>query len=264
MKEVVFTDLFEPFFNKMGLRSFDDFFNYSGGQTVNKNSRRDVRRLTFQSEGKTRIFYLKRFHKPHIKDMLFTLTSFGRPCSQAECEFRNANLLLQNGIDTYKPACSGWHSVCGIERRSFLITEQLKSRNFTDFLAENWRQLTEDEKQNIIVSMAKTVRKIHDARICLPDLYLWHLFISRQAGRYDFAVIDLHRARHSVKNRNELLKNLGRLHHSMSDKHFDDRQRRLLIESYAGDNWPGGIDNLIAKVERFSAAVSAKRNPKPY
>ena len=264
MQEVIFTNSFEPFFAELGLRSFDDFFNYSGGQTVNKNNKRDVQRLAFESDGQTRIFYIKRFCKPHIKDMLFTLTAFGKICSQAECEFTNANLLLQNGIDTYKPACFGWRTVCGIERSSFFVTEQLKSQNFTDFLAENWQQLTEDEKQKIITSIAGTVRKVHDARISLPDLYLWHLFVSRDAGRYDFAVIDLHRMRHNVKNRNELLKNLGRLHHSMTDKYFDDRLRRLLIESYAGSDWQGSIEALIKKVEKFSAAVSAKRKPKPY
>lgn len=265
MQKVIFANSFEPFFAELGLKSFDDFFNYSGGQTVNKNNKRDVQRLTFQSEGQTRIFYIKRFHKPHIKDILFTLAAFGKICSQAECEFRNANLLLQNGIDTYKPACFGWRTVCGIERGSFFVTEQLKSQNFTDFLAENAQQLTDDEKQKIITSIARTVRKVHDAAISLPDLYVWHLFVSRdENNRYNFAVIDLHRMRHNVKNRNELLKNLGRLHHSMTDKYFDNRLRRLLIESYAGSEQPCGIDSLIAKVEEFSAAVSAKRNPKPY
>ena len=69
---------------------------------------------------------------------------------------------------------------------------------------------------------------------------------------------------HNTKDKNKQIKNLGRLDHSMTDKYFDDNLRKLLVESYAGDDWPSPIDKLYRKVSKDSAAVSSKRNPKPY
>jgi len=40
--KIVFTDTWQKFFADFGLKTFDDFFNYSHGQTINKNNKRDV------------------------------------------------------------------------------------------------------------------------------------------------------------------------------------------------------------------------------
>lgn len=265
MEKVVFANSYEAVFAGLGLKSFDDFFGYAHGKTINKNNKREVMRIALQIEDSNKVFYIKRFNKPHFKDMLFTLTNFGGICSQAACEYKNTIILLRNGIETYRPACFGEQSKFGIEQRSFFITEELKSQCFTDFLAEKWSRLPLDEKEKIVTAIAKTIRKAHAVSISLTDLYVWHLFISQtRAGQYDFAVIDLHRMKHNVKSADQLLENLGRLHHSMTDKYFDASLRRLLITSYAGDNWPSDLNTLIAKVEKLSKKVSAKRNPKPY
>jgi hypothetical protein len=267
MEEIVFVNSHEQAFAKFGLSSFDDFFNYAGGKRVNKNTKRDVQMLTFDTETGRKVFFLKRFHKPHLKDILFAAAHSGRLCSQAECEWQNAKLLLERGIQTFETVCYGHRTVCGIERQSFLVTEELKGRPLSDFVAENWSGLSRSRKEKIITSAAQAIRRIHNAGISLPDLYLWHIFISPTdsgSNDYDFAFIDLSRMKHNVTNPNEQIKNLGRLHHSMVDKYFDEPIKRLLITSYAGDDWPGGIEDLTAKVEKYSAKVSGKRGPKPY
>ena len=154
----------------------------------------------------------------------------------------------------------------GIEKKSFFVTEKIKGPCFADFVAQNWLQLERKQKEKIITCLGRMFRKIHNAGISLPDLYVWHIFLTAEADseKSDFAVIDLHRMKRNVTNKNEQLKNLGRFHHSMIEKYFSNDDRGLLIEAYAGNNWPESIDKLKGKIEKHSRKVSAKRNPKPY
>ena len=266
MERIIFADLWESFFAGYGLKSFDDFFGYSRGQTINTNSKRDVVMFTLGEGAKQKRFFMKRFHNPHFKDMLFTRGSFGGFCSQSRCEWENTNLLLSNGVDTYRPSCYGERTKWGIEKESFSITEELAGQCLTDFISANWPQLTQPQKEEIVAGMAKAIRRIHDAGISLPDLYVWHIFIkqSENSSRWEFAFIDLHRMSHNVTCRNKQIRNLGALDHSMVDKYFDESLRQLFFESYAGCDWPGDIDKMIAKAKRRSKAISRRRKPKPY
>jgi hypothetical protein len=101
--------------------------------------------------------------------------------------------------------------------------------------------------------------------VSLPDLYVYHTYITESApGEHEFAVIDLHRMSRNVTNKNQKLRNLGRLHHSMLDEYFDDELKQLLVKSYAADSWEGEVTALVARIEKFSATVSAKRKKKAY
>jgi len=266
VEKTVFTDSWQKYFAESGLSSFDDFFSCSQDETINLNTKRDVSILTFGKGNDRKVFFRKRFFKPHFKDMFFAWRSFGSPISQAKLEWQNAHLLLENAIETYRPVCYGERTKLGLERKSFLITEKLPGKALTDFVSGKWSQLTKQQKEKIIVPLGKFIRKIHDARISLPDLYIWHVFIKETPtpDKYDFAVIDLHRMEHNVSSQNKLIKNLGRLHHSMVAKYFDDKLKELLIESYASDDRQGGTAEFVRQVKKFSDVVSAKRNPKPY
>ena len=266
MEKIVFAETWQKFFAKFGLESFDDFFDYSQGQIINKNAKRNVCELALGEGDNRKVFFRKRFFSPYVKDMIFAWRSFGRLTSQAAVEWHNANMLFENGIETYRPVCYGAQTRFGLERKSFLITEKLPGIALTDFVSEKWAQLSQQQKEAIIVSLGKLVRKIHEAQISLPDLYLWHVFIKENLNseQYDFAVIDLHRMGHNISNQNQLLKNLGRLDHSMLDKYFDERLRKLLIESYAGNNRPEEITNLIRQVKKCSSAIWTQKRTKPY
>jgi hypothetical protein len=67
---------------------------------------------------------MKRFHKPHFKDIVTALWN----------ERKNTHKLLENSIDTYKPVCLGERTVSGFERMSFLITEELALISMPDFV----------------------------------------------------------------------------------------------------------------------------------
>ena len=120
---------------------------------------------------------MKRFHKPHFKDIVTALWNCRQLTSQAGLEWKNAHTLLENSIDTYKPVCLGERTVSGFERMSFLITEELTSISMLDFVVQKWPSLERSQREKIVTAMAKLVRQVHELNISLPDLYIWHIFI---------------------------------------------------------------------------------------
>lgn len=270
MEQIVFADGWQGKFAESGFTEFADFFQFSDGSRINERSRRSVQMLTLNIASEQKTFFIKRFINPHIKDILFARAHFGKFYSQAECEWENAKLLFANGIKTYKPLCLGWQKTLGIEKNSFLVTEKLPGQPISEFVAKNWMQLSRTQKENILTSIAKLIRKAHDAKIGLTDLYIWHIFINQiQADeegdpQYEFAVIDLHRMCHNVTNPNQLIRNLGRFHHSMRAEYFDENLKQFFIKAYAADNYPDDISKLYEQVENYSKKLSAKRNQKQY
>ncbi len=178
MERLVFSEKWEDFFAAESMWSFEDFFNYAGGKRINKNKKRDVIEFKLGES----VFFMKRFYNPHLKDMFFTLRSFASLCSQGRCEWENANTLLAGGVDTYHPVCYGEQTIAGIERNSVFVTEAIKGQCLTDFVAQKWLGLSQGQREKILVSLGQTVRRIHDAKICLPDMYVWHFFLTEAAG----------------------------------------------------------------------------------
>jgi len=263
---VVFADSWSDFFAKFGLSSFAEFFRYSGGEIIGVNSRRNVVKFCLGQAPQKTVFFMKRFVHPHFKDMIFARRSFGHWCSQARCEWENARFLLDNDIETYRPVCYGQETKLALESKSIIVTEQLHFQCLTDFVGRSWRSLDAGQKENLVRSIGHFVRRIHELQVSLPDLHIWHIFLrKRQTGHeYDFAVIDLHRMSRNVTDTKIRIKNLARLYHSMLDKYFDVGLKRLLIEAYAGTDWPYDLDTLLAHVIKQAAAFSAKRNPREY
>ena len=265
MKKLEFTKNYKPFFQTNGLETFDDFFNYSSGQIINKNKKRDVVAFTLGPNGKEKEFFMKRFYQPHFKDMLFAIYNLGRICSQADCEWKNANTLLQNGIDTYRPVCCGRQMSMGMEKKSFFITEKIQGRPLTELVAEKWSELDQPQKEQLFTNLGKLVRKVHDAKISLPDLYLWHIFINENDDQYggNFAIIDLHRMRQNIRGNAELIKNLSAFDFSLSEKYFDERIRTVFFQAYAGPNYPNK-DHFLRKINSRSNTLAARRRRPVY
>ena len=265
MLKIEFAQGYESLFEGCGLKSFDEFFNLKIGETVNQNAKRNVLSFSLETDGVAQEFFMKRFVRPHFKDMWFTFCNHGQICSQGGCEWRNANLLLENGVETYRPVCYGEEMVCGIEKRSFFITEKLTGQCLSDFVSERWGTLDQSKREKIISSLAKVVRRIHDAGISMPDLYVWHVFISQvDNGDYEFAVIDLHRMKIKVKDKNEFARDLGAFDFSMLGKYFDDKIRRVFIKSYIEDGYHINEDALWSRMRSRSRVLSGRRRRPDY
>jgi len=265
-ERVVFADSWQRFFAESGLTSFDDFFGYSGSQRLENNKKRHVGILNLGNGRDCRVFFLKRFYFPHFKDMFFTLRNFGRLCSQAACEWKNANLLLDKDVGTYRPVCYGEQMYCRLEKKSFFVTEKLQSQCFMDFVAQNWWLLAQPQKEEIIIALAKLIRKVHNEAISLPDLYVWHIFIKEDkvADKWDFAFIDLHRMTQSVKSPNKKAKDLGRLYWSMSNKYFNDELKDLFLCTYMGNDWTGSKLALVRTIQKHTRVLAKRRKLKDY
>ena len=211
---------------------------------------------------------MKRFFNPHLKDILFTFRNFGNVYSQAMCEWKNANILLENSVGTYRPICYGEQKVLGLERKSFFVTEKLNGECFTDFLGRRWAWLERCEKEKITCEMAAFVRRIHDTAISLPDLYVWHLFIEEKTNEsadssYEFAVIDLHRMRINA-GRAQRIRDLGALDFSMLDTYFDDELRRFFLDSYMSGATGSAKESFWRSVKKRSSVLSGRRRRPSY
>ncbi len=264
MHTVQFAKDSSAFFEKAGFKSFDDFFNYSEGITITKNQKRDVVAFSLDADDRRQHFFMKRFFNPHYKDMLFTFRSFGRFCSQAACEWQNANTLLQNGIPTYIPVCSGEETRLRLERKSFLITEKLPGCCMADFIRDNWTTLGPDKKEKLTASLGRFVRKIHDARISMPDLYIWHIFMQSKDDKCDFAVIDLHRMSANARGNRWRIRNLGALDFSMISKYFDQDLRDVFFNAYFGDDFDADKAAFCRKVTNRSMILANRRRRPDY
>ncbi len=265
MQKVIFANSWARFFAEFDVVTFDDFFKRLAADAKGGNSRRNVVSFSLGPDEQKKTFFIKRFFHPHFKDMIFSRRNIGESCSQGRYEWENARFLLDNGIESYRPVCYGEKTIWGFEARSFVVTEELQDECLSDFVRDKWSALGRREQEKIVAGMGAFVRRIHALNVSLPDLYVYHLYLTEKAaGEYDFAVIDLHRMSRNVTNRNQKIKNLGRLHHSMLDEYFDQDLKQLFIESYSARDWDGDVADLVARVEKHSDMVSAKRKKKAY
>jgi len=267
MERVVIADSWKQVLAENGLKTFKDFYYQDNKISINRNNRRKVSIIRLEgADGKK--FFLKQFRHSHFKDIIFAFMNTGKFLSQAAYEWNNLEILAKNGIGAPTPVAYGEQFRLGLERKSFIITEELSGQCLSDFVTENWDKLPIFEKEKIITSLAREIKKIHNTEISLPDLYVWHIFISEEningERTYKFAFIDLNRMKRNMWNKNEKVENLGRLHHSMLEKYFDKSLRRLLIETYAEGMNTEGIEKLIRNVKKFSKKYSARRTVKQY
>lgn len=265
MERVVFSDNWQDFFSRHSLQTFAQFFHGLQGPCVNQNSKRNVFKLTFE-DASPKTFFLKRFYRPQFKDAIDAIRRFGRPMSQAAIEWSNACRLMRHGIRTAEPACFGEQMTLGFERRSFVLTEQIAGSCMVDFLARHWHDLGRDRREQIVVEMARLARRMYDAGLSLPDLYVWHLFIRSDpaSGRYALTVIDLHRMVPRAWTSGGRFLSVARLHWSMASRYFDDGLKELLVATYIGDG-PIDADRLARSIRNQAATMDRRgRNVERY
>jgi len=266
MENICFADSWEQYFQRFSLTTFDDFYRHCGTSTVGRNTRRSVQKFTLGDDANRKVFFVKKFHNPQLKDKISAVYNYGWPASQARVEWDNAWYLLNNGIGTYKPVCMGECSLMGVERDSFVVTEELESVCLVDFVIEKWRLLECSMHEKIIVAAAKLVRAVHEMGVSLPDLYLWHFFINpdRPDKKNQLSIIDLHRMRQKGLNRRGKIKQLGRLYWSMSSDYFDQEEKELLIGAYIDGNSSFDRKDSMRIIRRCSAELDTKRTLSNY
>jgi hypothetical protein len=268
MKHIEIDPGHEAIFTQNGLNTFDDFIGCSKGQIINQNKKRNVSILQLHSHNGQMVYFIKRFFSPYLKDMLFTFRNFGKLCSQAELELRNARILLTNGIETYHPVCWGTHTCCGIEQCSFFVTEKIQGRSLIEFLFDYWGVFDTGRHEKLVFELARFFRQLHSARLSLPDSYLWHLFLLEPIDMrqdYRFAIIDLHRMQINSASPMHVARTLGSLLFSLPEEWFDARLRNMFVKIYLELSGANPITNQHAFMEILKKRehILRKRRKKP-
>lgn len=266
MDKVVFAESWERYFADLGLRAFDDFYDYPETITVNQNGKRNVVRLALGGEGGGEIFFMKRFHDPHLKDILAARHGLVRLGSQAAVEWRNARRLLKNSIGTYQPVCMGERTRWGLEKASFFLTRKLDAVCLLDLVVESWQGLDRNRQEKIIVAIANLARTLHGLGISLPDLQIWHLYLHADDSSDDtrLSVIDLHRMTQGNPSKKRRAKDLGRVLWSMLPEYFDKDHRQLLLDTYLANHDGAHRQTLRRNIERYEATLNRRHTARRY
>ncbi|MCF7955655.1 MAG: lipopolysaccharide kinase InaA family protein, partial [Phycisphaerae bacterium] len=167
---------------------------------------------------------------------------------------------------TYRPVCFGTENRFGIELRSFFVTEKLTGQCLREFITEKWEGMSDEQKKLTVINIGKFVRKIHQAGVNMPDLYVWHLYLeSEDVTTCDFAIIDLHRMSkcREIKT-GQIIRNLAALDFSMIEKYFNDEMRYSLVESYLNGASKKETQSLYKKIKQRSNVLRSRRHAPVY
>ncbi len=185
------------------------------GQVYREYDNRVTKRIKHNKQN-----YFLKFHGPvGWKEILKNLILFKPPIIGAKQEYLALSLMHQLGING--PKVKFYHSkgFNPSNKSSFLITKELKDTiSLEDFFVEGrQKSLSFVQKNNLLYSVAKITRELHQSGINHRDLYLchYHLEINTDFNQIDLSLIDLHRAqiRKKVPER-WLVKDIGGLYHS--------------------------------------------------
>ncbi len=251
-----------PLLDRQGLRCFEDAFTAVGGESLRKTALRTYReRIRFRledEEGVTRTFYLKRYHRPPLCEQLRRIREARPTCSTAWREMHLAKRLTRLGIATISVVAFG-EKMWGVwERGSFAIAEEIPGESLERLAARvlagqasapSWH-----DRLEIIRQLAAIAARLHCNRLFHRDLYLSHVFWSRNAD--DTVVlwlIDLARMlERPLCRKRWRIKDLAALHYS-APVGFVTRADRLRFLYYyqIALGRPGEPDRgLIAAVSR--------------
>ncbi len=266
MDRIVIAESWERYFADLNLRSFDDLYHYPETVTVNQNQKRDVLKLTLGRGAEANVFFMKRFHDPHFKDIWAARRRCDALTSQAAVEWRNARFLLSNGIGTYEPVCIGERTRWGLEKASLFLTRQLDAVCLLDLVLHHWKDLGRTRQEEILTAVGLFAKTLHNLDISLPDLQIWHLYLhpDTSCGHTRLSVIDLHRMTRDVHSTRRKARDLGRLLWSMRPQYFDEGHRQLLLTTYFTDQNGSHREKMTRQIERFEAIFNHRHTADRY
>ncbi|MFQ5429837.1 MAG: lipopolysaccharide kinase InaA family protein [Phycisphaerae bacterium] len=198
-----------PLLQAAGIGGFNDVFHYSDGDALNKPGlsphRERVRMEVGASGGRTRVFYLKRYLRPPMREQLRRIAEVGLKHGSGWREMHFIKRLTLLGIPTLRAVAFGQKMRGVIEKKSFAITEAIDGQSLervAEAAARNpgaapaWTQ-----RREIIRQLAFITRRLHENRLYHRDLYLCHVFLANNTdGAVVLRLIDLARMIEKPRN----------------------------------------------------------------
>ncbi len=206
---------------RIGITTLDNALTFRKGQSLNKPGLSSYReRIRIETDEGQPDLYLKRFHKPPLKEQLRRMREFKFKRSSAEREVYFARKLLQVGIPTFTPVAWGRRMSGYWEQASAAITAELPGTSLEKLVA-HWRDYPADaprgtDRHDIIRQLALVTARLHRSGYFHRDYYLCHIFLERNAdGRAVLSLIDLGRMiRSTWLQKRWTIKDLAALHYS--------------------------------------------------
>ncbi|MBN2130794.1 MAG: lipopolysaccharide core heptose(I) kinase RfaP [Sedimentisphaerales bacterium] len=169
------------------------------GEVLREVKARRTLRFTLNGDA----YFLKVHRGVGWTEIFKELLQFKRPVVGAENEWKALNLLRRIGVETMTPAAYGASGVNPAQRRSFIITEELRNTESLGDFCRDWALRTPPFQLRValIERVAAMVRQMHQHGMNHRDCYICHFHLDVSAGRdridprhLHLYVIDLHRA----------------------------------------------------------------------
>ena len=266
MKEVTFLDnnLNQLFYRK---DTFVEVQNIEG-----KVFRKYENRITKQFKAQDKKYFIK-FHGPvGWREIFKNLFQIKTPVIGAQREYEALNHLSKNNINCPQIKGFGKKGINPANSSSFIITEELYGTlSLEEFFLKNLhKNLSFNQKCNLIKASASIIRKMHSSGLNHRDLYLCHLHVKEDIDFNNIKIylIDLHRAqiRSSVPLR-WTIKDLGGFFHSAIQFNFTERDFYRFLMSYfdcsLGDLF-GRHQHIIGKILDRAFSMYLKPNLKKF
>ncbi|MGB8226576.1 MAG: lipopolysaccharide kinase InaA family protein [Sedimentisphaerales bacterium] len=245
-------------FGRLGLKSMDDIFSFSGGKNLTKDNLASFRqRIMFDTNNPKTTLFLKRYQNIPKSVQLKNWLTRGKIISTMTCDLQPAENLRNLGINTPAVVAFGreWGGL--FEKRSFIITEKIPdSTSLEEKLPDSFYR----DRKKFIESLAAFVRKFHDAGFRHRDLYLCHIFCNSQG---QFTLIDLNRVfKPLFFSQKYLIKDLAQLYYSAPGKIFTETDRRCFFLNYLRKDELSKKDKIVIKKIKSKAQRMAKHDKK--
>jgi len=191
-----------PWLQAAGLNGFKDMFRYGAGEDMDKPGlaphRDRIRMEVANNHGETKVFYLKRYRHPPLSEQLRRIRECGLKSSSGWREMHYIKKLSLLGIPTMRGVAFGQRMNRLMEKRSFGITEEIKGRSLETLANQAMRDPhavpSWSERKEMIRLLALMTRRLHQNGLYHRDLYLCHVFLTRNAdGGIVLRLIDLAR-----------------------------------------------------------------------
>lgn len=218
---------YKQFLEQQGLGGLNAVFRYEQGENLHKPGlgHRERFRITLKGSGdKNVVIYLKRFGYPGIKELVKRWIIRRSRYGAGSYDFFGAQRLAEKGVAVPRPIAYGQISNWLGEKRSFAIIEELPGSDSLERLLPNWNQKKKEyallrDKKELIRQTAHLVRQLHQSGYNHRDLYLSHIFLSRDGkGCERLNLIDLQRVfQPLILKRRWQVKDLAQLYYSSRD-----------------------------------------------
>ena len=255
-----------------GLATGAEVFAYAKGRRLDKpglGGSRERIRIELSGENHQHVaIYLKRYQNPGtvelIKRLLTRRSRLGAGCY----DFASALLLAENGIPVARPIAYGQECRRLGEKRSFVMIEELPHADALERLLPRRQEAKKDyrllrDKKALIKEIAALVRRLHGAGLFHRDLYLAHIFLSKdRAGRERLCLIDLQRVFRPVVGKGRWrVKDLGQLYYS-ARSYFSRADTMRFLYSYLQTDRLSSKDKSLARAVYRKAERIARHDEK--